>query len=216
MKHYIATIAALAFIPLVACSAQIETQDSQQLAGEISVSDPYVVPPFPGRDVAAGFFGLSNTGGNDRLVSASSPDSRAIEIHTHIEDDGVMRMRRIEGVAIGAGETVNFEQGGYHLMLFGVTLKEGQEVIDVTLNYETAAPVTLTVPIRQHAQPSYGSASQGSGTDVSNAKGSGTHGSGTHGSATEGSDAKGSATHYGSGSETGEESPKTKSHGSGH
>lgn len=199
MKHYIALIAALVFVPLLGCGQPTDTaskqtvsaqdQSASQVAGKVSVSEPYVVPPFPGRDVAAGFFKLTNTGGNDRLVSASSPDSRAVEIHTHIEDDGVMRMRRIEGVAIGAGKTVSFEQGGYHLMLFGVNLKEGQNEIDVTLNYDSTAPVTLTVPIRQHVQPSYGSGSQGSGT-----QGSGTKGSGT----------KGSDNHYGSDTEVGE------------
>jgi len=205
MKPYILMVS-LPLLSLAACSGAqtdvpatqaeaAQTEIVKMASGNISVIEPYVVPPFPGRDIAAGFFDLENTGGADRLISASSPDSSAVEIHNHIEDNGVMRMRRIDGVAIGGGETVRFEQGGYHLMLFDVTLRDGQEVIDVTLNYENSESITLAVPIRQHAQPSYGSSSHGSGSADENAKGSGSQGSGSKGSGSQGS-----GNHYGSGS----------------
>jgi len=165
----------------------------------LSITAPYVVPPFPGRDVAAGFFDITNHGQADRLISASSLNSRAVEIHNHIEDNGVMRMRRIQEVALGAGQTVKFEQGGYHLMLFGVDLEDGQTEIDVTLNYEKSDPVTMRFPLRGHKQKSYGSANHGSGTGADNAKGSGSHGSGSHGASSHGSGSEGADPHYGSG-----------------
>ena len=200
MSKFFLTIFAAAFV-VSACSGQTDSSaqnttaaPANQAASEIAVTAPYVVPPFPGRDVAAGFFDLTNTGGADRLISASSPNSTTIEIHNHIEDNGVMRMRRIDGVTIGAGDTVKFEQGGYHLMLFGVTLDEGQKDIDVTLNYERAAPVTLTLPLRQHGQGAYGSGSKGSDSHGSGSHGSDSKGSATHGSDSQEPDSKGSDT----------------------
>ncbi|MEP1229363.1 MAG: copper chaperone PCu(A)C [Litorimonas sp.] len=157
MKH---SILALSLITgfISACSGQDTGVAAQTvLSAEartqgVSVSAPYVLPPFPGRDVAAGFFTLENHGAADRLISASSPDSASVEIHHHIEDNGVMRMRRIEGLALATGDVVQFEPGSYHLMLFGVNLPDDQSEIEVTLNYEKSDPMTLRVPIRQHGE----------------------------------------------------------------
>ncbi|MDK2777845.1 MAG: copper chaperone PCu(A)C [Pseudomonadota bacterium] len=88
---------------------------------DIEVSDPYVREPVPGRDMSAAFMQISNSGDSDRvLVSASAGWTSRIEIHTHIHDNGVMRMRQIESLTIPAGETVTLKPGGLHLMLFGL------------------------------------------------------------------------------------------------
>ena len=131
-------------------STESETM-AQEMApnaeGSIEISSIYVQPPFPGRDVAAGFFSVTNTGQADRLVSVSSSISENVEIHNHMEEDGVMKMRKIDGVDLPSGETVDFKPGSYHLMMFGATIPDGAEEVSVTLNYETAAPVTLMVPV---------------------------------------------------------------------
>jgi len=113
----------------------------------IDVSSAFIRPPLPGRDVAAAYFDLSNTGNSDRLISAASSISDAVEIHTHTMEDGVMKMRRVDGVDLPAGETVSFEPGSYHLMMFGANIAEGTEEVSVTLTYEKAEPVTLMVPL---------------------------------------------------------------------
>jgi copper(I)-binding protein len=123
------------------------TTTPDRLDGGVVVSSIYVQPPFPGRDIAAGFFSLTNNGEDDRLVSVSSPISENVEIHNHIEEDGVMKMRRIDGVDLPSGETVNFKPGSYHIMMFGANIPENAEEVSVTLTYENAAPATMTVPI---------------------------------------------------------------------
>lgn len=122
-----------------------------EMAGEkgIKISSAFIRPPFPGRDIAAGFFTVSNNGADDRLIAASSPMSATIEIHTHVMENGVMKMRKVEGVDLPSGSTVRFEPGSYHLMMFGTDIPEGTEVVSVTLTYEKAAPATLTVPLNE-------------------------------------------------------------------
>ena len=77
-------------------------------------------------------------------------------------------------------------------MLFGVTLEDGQKDIDVTLNYERAAPVTLKLPLRQHGKGAYGSGSKGSDSHGSGSHDSDSKGSATHGSDSQEPDSKGS------------------------
>lgn len=69
------------------------------------------------------------------------------------EMDGAMTMRQIEGgLALTAGETVTFEPGGYHVMLFDLAdpLAAGEE-IDVTLELAEAGPTTVTVEVAETA-----------------------------------------------------------------
>lgn len=76
----------------------------------------------PGQDKTAAYLEVHNgTKAPAILIGAGADDVRAIEIHTTRMEDGVMRMRRLEEVTIPPGETVRFQPGGRHLMLFGVT-----------------------------------------------------------------------------------------------
>jgi copper(I)-binding protein len=61
---------------------------------------------------------LSAIGGDFRLVGARSPVAGRIEIHTMAMEDGTMRMRKVDEILVPAGETVQLERGGDHLMMF--------------------------------------------------------------------------------------------------
>ena len=141
MKHVVLSGLALLFAPL-ALSACGEP------SGGVEVSDAYIAAPLKGRDVTAGYFRLDNKGAAARLVGASSPVARRVEIHTHLHEDGVMKMRKVDGVDLAPGQTVVFEPGGYHLMMFGVTLEADTTEAPVTLQYEDGDEVSLVVPIR--------------------------------------------------------------------
>jgi len=77
----------------------------------------------------------------------TSPISGAVEIHNHIEEDGIMKMRQIDGITIKAGETVELKPGSFHLMMFKANLSEDQKDVSLTLNYENAPSVTMIVPV---------------------------------------------------------------------
>jgi len=115
----------------------------------IIISQARVLPPFPGKDIAAGYFEITNYGEADRLVSVTSPISEAVEIHTHIEDNGVMKMRRVSGVDLAKGETLAFKPGSYHLMMFKSDLPDTIDEVALTLNYEKAPSVTIIVPVER-------------------------------------------------------------------
>lgn len=115
----------------------------------LSVSDGYVMAPLKGRDVAAGYFVLSNSGPDAALVSAASSAAATVELHTHTMDDGVMRMREVERIDLPSGETVAFEPGGLHLMMFGFSREEGETEAPVTLTLASGETLDVTLPIRE-------------------------------------------------------------------
>ena len=93
------------------------------LAGPVTVSGAWVREPIPGRMMSAAFMQLSNPGTADKvLVSARADWAGSIEIHTHLNDNGVMRMRQIESLTVPAGGAVTLQPGGLHLMLFRLQL----------------------------------------------------------------------------------------------
>ena len=173
MRHLFIVFIGLAAAALMACSGHDNHAGHSHDEG-IVISAARVLPPFPGRDISAGYFEITNHGHHDdRLIGASSPVSETVEIHTHNEVDGVMKMRRVEGVELPAGKSVFFKPGGYHLMFFGTALKEGQTDISVTLTYETAPPVTIIVPLEGHDVDK-----NGHGSGYKGGQDHGSHGSG--------------------------------------
>lgn len=163
MKYFVLSIATLG---MVACGENApetpttEHVQSSTMAQSLELSDAYIKAPLPSRNITAGFFKLKNNGANDRLIAASSSISDTVEIHTHLMEGGVMKMRQIPGVGLPSGETVEFKSGGYHLMLFNVVLPEGQSDAQITLTFENNEPMTITVPIGQGQAETYGSGSE--------------------------------------------------------
>ena len=61
-----------------------------------------------------------------------------------------MKMRRVGAIEIPPGESVRLEPGGLHMMLMGVSSPlETGERISVTLVFERAGEVVLSVPVRR-------------------------------------------------------------------
>lgn len=86
---------------------------------------------------------------DDRLVAVETPVAKKAELHTHINDNGVMRMREVEGgVKVDAGKVVTFRPGSYHVMLMGLDkpLKEGTK-FPLTLTFEKAGKKTVEVSV---------------------------------------------------------------------
>ncbi len=84
----------------------------------------------------------------DRLLAASSPVATRAELHTHLNEDGVMKMRQVATVELPPGATVTFAPSGLHIMLFGLTdqLKQGA-TFPLTLTFEKAGSRTVTVTV---------------------------------------------------------------------
>ena len=115
---------------------------------DVVVSDAYVRAPVPGRAMSAAFMTLTNNGSEEKvLVSANAPWADSIEIHTHMNDNGVMRMRQLQSLTIPAGESVTLQPGGLHLMLFGLQLPLG-ESLPLTLCFEGDECIDVQASLR--------------------------------------------------------------------
>ncbi|MCG7657013.1 copper chaperone PCu(A)C [Wielerella bovis] len=120
----------------------------------IQVSDAYAYPTVGSMNAGGVFLSLTNTDARaDKLIGASVADTLAekVEIHTHINDNGVMRMRELKGgLTLPAGKTQELKRGSYHIMLMG--LKKPLSVGDtfpVILKYHRNKAQTVTVTVRE-------------------------------------------------------------------
>lgn len=102
-----------------------------------------------GKPNSAAFMNVKNTTKQERkIVSASTDVAPRVELHDHIKDGDVMKMRAVEAIVIPAGGEVNLMPGGKHVMLFdlGKGLDEGQ-MIKLTLTLDNGAKIGLDVPV---------------------------------------------------------------------
>jgi copper(I)-binding protein len=86
----------------------------------------------------------------DRLVAAKGDVAKRVELHTHLMEDGVMRMREVPGIDIPAGGSVTFKPGSYHVMMIGLhkPLKKGDN-FSVTLVFEKAGEIETDVRVME-------------------------------------------------------------------
>lgn len=168
MKYYI--IAGL-LLTLGACSNEAAIpRHKGGLSSAVEISNARVRPPLPGQKIAAGYFTLTSAKG-DRLLSVTSPASPRVELHNHINDAGVLRMRRIDGgVVIPVGGQIEFKPGHFHVMLFDAMITEQSEDVALTFDFEHADDVTIIADIM--TSQSHGSG-QTSGEDDKKTYGSG-------------------------------------------
>lgn len=115
-------------------------------AGGLMIDHPWSRATVPGVKVAGGYLSIMNHGDKpDRLVSVAVPFAERAEMHESSVEDGVAKMREIEGgVAIAPGATVAFAPGGKHLMFIGLKepLTKGEKVKG-ELTFETAGKVEV-------------------------------------------------------------------------
>src|SRR4051794_26137367 len=120
-----------------------------QQQGDIAVTMPWTRAAGQ-NGTGAGFLAIANRGTlPDRLVGASTPVARVTEIHTHIREGDVLRMRPVEAVDLPPGGTVTLQPGGFHLMMIGLKdpLIQGQSV-PLTLRFERAGEVKVMLAVQ--------------------------------------------------------------------
>ena len=118
--------------------------------GALRIEDGFVRATLPNQPVAGAFLTVTNDGpGDDRLIAVASPAAGRMEIHEMAMDGDVMRMREIPGgLTIPAGGSAVLEPGATHLMLMDLSGPlEAGSTAEVTLTFETAGDVTLTLPV---------------------------------------------------------------------
>lgn len=84
----------------------------------------------------------------DRLVSAATPAADHAELHMHMSENGIMKMRPVEAIDLAPGEHVVLKPGGLHVMLMGLkgTLVEGV-MFPITLVFEKAGSIEIEAEV---------------------------------------------------------------------
>lgn len=121
------------------------------VADRIEVVDPYVRMAPPGAKATGAFMVIRNAGEQDtQLVAAASAAASVTELHNHINDGGVMRMRQVKEIAVPARGEAQLKPGGYHVMLIDMKapLKEGDHVV-ITLKFADGSSKEVHVPVKR-------------------------------------------------------------------
>ena len=133
-------------------------------AGDLVITQAWSRATPAGAKIGGGFLTIENKGSAaDRLVAVSGDIAGKIEIHEMTMNEGVMKMRALDKpLAIEPGKTVKLAPGGYHLMMMDLKspLKKGDKV-PVTLEFEKAGKVEVTLDVQGVGAQAPGSASSG-------------------------------------------------------
>ncbi|MFK7860256.1 MAG: copper chaperone PCu(A)C [Granulosicoccus sp.] len=112
------------------------------------INDARVVQPPPGSNVAAAYFTINN-GGSDALeiTSAASDVAKKVEVHLSFVENDVAKMEKQESVVVGAGESLDFKHGSFHVMFMGLNeeLVAGDS-LDLVLT-TSAGDIAVSVPV---------------------------------------------------------------------
>lgn len=123
---------------------------AQAQIGEITVTGAFIRATLPRAPVGGAYLTITNAGSeDDRLLGATAPVGRNVELHEMSMQNGVMSMRLMaEGLPIPAGESVSLDPSGMHLMINGLTerLQEGNR-LDLVLTFEKAGALTMSFDI---------------------------------------------------------------------
>lgn len=102
------------------------------------------------RNIGAGFMEIINESKVPvDIISGKAKDVGAVELHTHVHDNGIMRMRRVEKLTIPAQGTLRLERGGKHIMFFDVGDRpRDMKQIELKLQTSDGNEIYVIVPIK--------------------------------------------------------------------
>jgi copper(I)-binding protein len=91
----------------------------------------------------------------DSLVSVTSAVATKGELHTHVVEGTIVRMRQVKAIEVHPGTPTVLKPGGLHIMLIGLNkpLKEGDSV-PLQLTFERAGTIEVEATVKSlgHAE----------------------------------------------------------------
>lgn len=132
--------------------------------GPLQLNDLWIRASVPGQTNGAGYLQINNPDLRaDKLVSAKSDAASRVELHTVITEDGVAKMRQVQGIDIPAQGSAKLSPGGFHIMFLQLTGPFKQDsLVPVTLTFEKAGEVRVNFSVKP-ATYNPGNASQSGG-----------------------------------------------------
>jgi copper(I)-binding protein len=154
---------AIAILHCAAGTAQAAGYD----VGSLHLAQPWSRETPKGASAGAAYLTVTNNGAApDRLSCAGSEAAAQCQIHTMSMENGVMKMRPVEGgLEIKPGETVTLKPGTNHLMLMNLKHPlEAGKAVEATLQFEKAGTVKVEFPILAMGAAAPGAAAGGGGS----------------------------------------------------
>lgn len=118
-------------------------------ADALQIRETYVREMPPGQSTSAGFMKLVNSSKRPiALIGATSDGAGAVEIHRHLQQNGMMQMEKVLRLEVPAQGQVVFAPGGYHLMLINLkrSYRAGDK-INITLLDEEGKMYPAVFPV---------------------------------------------------------------------
>ncbi|MCP1339455.1 copper chaperone PCu(A)C [Idiomarina sp. M1R2S28] len=120
-------------------------------AETLKIDDAWARATIPGTENGAAYATLENL--NDapvEITRISSDVTKVAEIHRHTMSGDVMKMEEVKSLSIAPGETIKFQPGGYHFMLFGLKSPlEAKESFSLTLHFESGSKQTIQFLVKK-------------------------------------------------------------------
>ena len=137
MKKFVLSIASIAAV----------------FGADIEIEGAYARASIPNVPNSAAFFVIKNNSDKDiAITSANSDIAEKIELHTHIKENQMLKMMKIEKLVVPAKSSLELKSGGDHVMLMGLKkeLKVGDE-ISLELSFSDGDKKSIKVPVKDLA-----------------------------------------------------------------
>ena len=120
---------------------------------DIEIDGAYARASIPNVPNSAAFFVIKNNSDKDiAITSANSDIAEKNELHTHIKENQMLKMMKIEKLVVPAKSSLELKSGGDHVMLIGLKkeLKAGDE-ISLELSFSDGDKKSIKVPVKDLA-----------------------------------------------------------------
>ena len=120
---------------------------------DVEIEGAYARASIPNVPNSAAFFVIKNNSDKDiAITSANSDIAEKNELHTHIKENEMMKMMKIEKLVVPAKSSLELKSGGDHVMLMGLKkeLKAGDE-INLELSFSDGDKKKIKVPVKDLA-----------------------------------------------------------------
>ena len=137
MKKFVLSIASIAAV----------------FGADVEIDGAYARTSIPNVPNSAAFFVIKNNSDKDiAITSANSDIAEKNELHTHIKENKMMKMMKIEKLVVPAKSSLELKSGGDHVMLMGLKkeLKAGDE-ISLELSFSDGDKKSIKVPVKDLA-----------------------------------------------------------------
>ncbi|WP_044555631.1 copper chaperone PCu(A)C [Shewanella piezotolerans] len=119
---------------------------------QVMLTDGYVRAMPASVPNTAAYITLENHGPATRLVSVTAPFAKEAQLHTLVDENGMIKMRQVDGFDIDSHGSLVLSESGNHIMLLGLDspLTEDSKV-ELTLNFADGQQQVISLPVQKQA-----------------------------------------------------------------